>query len=101
MPRPADDCYPREDPPPPHRGRVPFAPEPVQLRTVRRVVAGEVSRITGLYRLWDMRQGRRCRLCPRELCTLSEAAGTGFGTCVVVVEPAASPDVEPTLALFD
>lgn len=71
------------------RGRtiLPFAPQPLQTRLIRREVAVPGSPVvTGIYRIWDVADGRRCRLCPEGTCNLADVPGRDTASCLIVVE---------------
>lgn len=85
----------------PGQGRpiVPYAPEPLQVRTVLREATGDGRPVaTGIYRIWDAQAGVRCRLCSAGTCNLTAVAGTSVATCIVIVQGEALPGVPPAVA---
>lgn len=92
------DVYPKEEPSPRGRTILPYAPEPVLIQQItREAPTGPV--VTGLYRLWRAEDGRRCRLCPSELCTLQEAPELNAAVCVQLVEGGPLAGLPPAVTL--
>lgn len=69
----------------PDRDFLPFVPEPLQARIIRyEPEDGDVLR--GFYVIWKEKEGRRCRLCPRDHCSLEDVPETDTATCFRVLK---------------
>lgn len=79
---------------------LPYTPEPLEIRCIRRLEAPPGGGTTGIYRIWDSAEGARCRLCPRDLCTLKTVdLRPDVATCFVLVQGDPFPGI-PSAATF-
>lgn len=66
-----------------------FKPEPLQARIID-YDPEEGECIRGFHVTWWAREGERCRLCPKEKCTLKPVPESGTATCFRVLKGDAS-----------
>lgn len=81
---------------------LPYEPEPLDIRVVRRREPPDGAGATGIYRVWDAGEGSRCRLCPRDLCTLKAVERRpDVATCFVLVQGDPLPGIPSAVSFRD